>query len=173
MDNGSSDYWLVQLQPLITTYIKIQNIWMILLLLVNFKEVVFLCADSSNTEMPMMWIFPYFLEPRILECFPSFTMLDYQVYWRCAHTQLADTCLTVRELYCQEISMQYLSVLCLFFLLKPDAQTTLTQWGDRKHDSGSRRQNVEWVEWTFFHSWPSVQHSVTNNIIKCIVIITC
>ncbi|XP_028420195.1 rRNA N(6)-adenosine-methyltransferase ZCCHC4 [Perca flavescens] len=36
-------------------------------------------SDSSNTEMPMMWIFPYFLEPRILECFPSFTMLDYQV----------------------------------------------------------------------------------------------
>jgi len=30
-------------------------------------------------EMPMVWIFPYFFEPRILECFPSFTMLDYQV----------------------------------------------------------------------------------------------
>lgn len=36
-------------------------------------------ADSSNADMPMMWIFPYFFEPRILECFPSFTMLDYQV----------------------------------------------------------------------------------------------
>lgn len=36
-------------------------------------------SDCSNTDMPMMWIFPYFFEPRILECLPSFTMLDYQV----------------------------------------------------------------------------------------------
>lgn len=27
----------------------------------------------------MIWIFPYFFESRILECFPSFSMLDYQV----------------------------------------------------------------------------------------------
>lgn len=40
---------------------------------------VYLCAESSNPEMSMMWIFPYFFEPRILECLPSFTMLDYQV----------------------------------------------------------------------------------------------
>ncbi|TNN26889.1 Zinc finger CCHC domain-containing protein 4 [Liparis tanakae] len=36
--------------------------------------------DCSTTDMPMMWIFPYFFEPRILECLPSFTMLDYQVH---------------------------------------------------------------------------------------------
>ncbi|CAN9509828.1 unnamed protein product [Ophioblennius macclurei] len=35
--------------------------------------------DSSNTVMPMIWIFPYFFEPRILECLPSLVMLDYQV----------------------------------------------------------------------------------------------
>lgn len=29
--------------------------------------------------MPMIWIFPYFFEPRILECLPCLTMLDYQV----------------------------------------------------------------------------------------------
>ncbi|RXM27342.1 Tyrosine-protein kinase Tec [Acipenser ruthenus] len=29
--------------------------------------------------MPMFWIFPYFFESRIKECFPTFTMLDYQV----------------------------------------------------------------------------------------------
>lgn len=40
---------------------------------------VYLYAESSNPEMSMMWIFPYFFEPRILECLPSFTMLDYQV----------------------------------------------------------------------------------------------
>lgn len=43
---------------------------------------VLLCADSGNADMPMMWIFPYFFEPRILECLPSFTMLDYQVHWQ-------------------------------------------------------------------------------------------
>ncbi|XP_033465641.2 rRNA N(6)-adenosine-methyltransferase ZCCHC4 isoform X2 [Epinephelus lanceolatus] len=36
-------------------------------------------SDCSNADMPMIWIFPYFFESRILECLPSFTMLDYQV----------------------------------------------------------------------------------------------
>ncbi|XP_062859679.1 rRNA N6-adenosine-methyltransferase ZCCHC4 isoform X2 [Trichomycterus rosablanca] len=36
-------------------------------------------TKCSMSEMPMVWIFPYFFEPRILECFPSFTMLDYQI----------------------------------------------------------------------------------------------
>lgn len=40
---------------------------------------VLLYADTSNPDMPMIWIFPYFFEPRILECLPSFSMLDYQV----------------------------------------------------------------------------------------------
>ncbi|KAJ8390286.1 hypothetical protein AAFF_G00108550 [Aldrovandia affinis] len=35
--------------------------------------------EKSSQEMPMVWIFPYFFETRILECFPSFSMLDYQV----------------------------------------------------------------------------------------------
>nr|XP_055032605.1 rRNA N6-adenosine-methyltransferase ZCCHC4 isoform X2 [Misgurnus anguillicaudatus]XP_055032606.1 rRNA N6-adenosine-methyltransferase ZCCHC4 isoform X2 [Misgurnus anguillicaudatus]XP_055032607.1 rRNA N6-adenosine-methyltransferase ZCCHC4 isoform X2 [Misgurnus anguillicaudatus] len=35
--------------------------------------------ESSAGELPMIWIFPYFFESRILECFPSFSMLDYQV----------------------------------------------------------------------------------------------
>lgn len=34
---------------------------------------------SDAGQMPMIWIFPYFFESRILECFPSFSMLDYQV----------------------------------------------------------------------------------------------
>ncbi|XP_036002077.1 rRNA N6-adenosine-methyltransferase ZCCHC4 [Fundulus heteroclitus] len=34
---------------------------------------------DSNVDMPIIWIFPYFFEPRILECLPSLTMLDYQV----------------------------------------------------------------------------------------------
>ncbi|XP_075890019.1 rRNA N(6)-adenosine-methyltransferase ZCCHC4 [Nelusetta ayraudi] len=36
-------------------------------------------SECSSPEMPMVWIFLYFFEPRILECLPSFTMLDYQV----------------------------------------------------------------------------------------------
>ncbi|XP_028330590.1 rRNA N(6)-adenosine-methyltransferase ZCCHC4 isoform X2 [Gouania willdenowi] len=36
-------------------------------------------SPDSDADMPMIWIFPYFFEPRILECFPSFAMLDYQV----------------------------------------------------------------------------------------------
>ncbi|KAJ6659412.1 hypothetical protein lerEdw1_019144 [Lerista edwardsae] len=36
-------------------------------------------ADPSSKELPILWIFPYFFESRILEFFPDFTMLDYQV----------------------------------------------------------------------------------------------
>ncbi|KAM3831882.1 rRNA N(6)-adenosine-methyltransferase ZCCHC4 [Vipera latastei] len=36
-------------------------------------------AGSASKELPILWIFPYFFESRILESFPSFTMLDYQV----------------------------------------------------------------------------------------------
>ncbi|KAM4714269.1 rRNA N(6)-adenosine-methyltransferase ZCCHC4 [Anableps anableps] len=36
-------------------------------------------SGVSNIDMPLVWIFPYFFEPRILECLPSLTMLDYQV----------------------------------------------------------------------------------------------
>ncbi|KAL6118944.1 zcchc4 [Pungitius sinensis] len=36
-------------------------------------------SDCSNIDIPMMWIFPYFFEPRILQSLPSCTMLDYQV----------------------------------------------------------------------------------------------
>ncbi|XP_058480172.1 rRNA N6-adenosine-methyltransferase ZCCHC4 [Solea solea] len=36
-------------------------------------------SENGDAEMPTLWIFPYFFEPRILECLPSFTMLDYQV----------------------------------------------------------------------------------------------
>ncbi|TRY99356.1 hypothetical protein DNTS_014896, partial [Danionella cerebrum] len=35
--------------------------------------------ESELVEMPIIWTFPYFFESRILEYFPSFSMLDYQV----------------------------------------------------------------------------------------------
>eukprot|EP00062_Callorhinchus_milii_P004987 gi/632943978/ref/XP_007887249.1/ PREDICTED: zinc finger CCHC domain-containing protein 4 isoform X2 [Callorhinchus milii] len=49
----------------------------------SFKKVVRLwktsCDQAHNEELPMFWIFPYFFEPRILQCFPTFALLDYQV----------------------------------------------------------------------------------------------
>uniref|UniRef100_A0A667YWM5 rRNA N(6)-adenosine-methyltransferase ZCCHC4 n=1 Tax=Myripristis murdjan TaxID=586833 RepID=A0A667YWM5_9TELE len=33
----------------------------------------------KSMDMPMIWIFPYYFESRILECLPSLIMLDYQV----------------------------------------------------------------------------------------------
>ncbi|MED6281644.1 rRNA N6-adenosine-methyltransferase zcchc4 [Characodon lateralis] len=36
-------------------------------------------SGDSIVDMPMIWIFPYFFEPRILECLPLLIMLDYQV----------------------------------------------------------------------------------------------
>ncbi|XP_005815225.2 zinc finger CCHC domain-containing protein 4 isoform X1 [Xiphophorus maculatus] len=36
-------------------------------------------SGDSNIDIPIIWIFPYFFEPRILECLPALTMLDYQV----------------------------------------------------------------------------------------------
>uniref|UniRef100_A0A8C8VL01 Zinc finger CCHC-type containing 4 n=1 Tax=Pelusios castaneus TaxID=367368 RepID=A0A8C8VL01_9SAUR len=35
--------------------------------------------ELNNKELPIFWIFPYFFESRILEFFPSFSMVDYQV----------------------------------------------------------------------------------------------
>ncbi|NXW02062.1 ZCHC4 protein, partial [Fregetta grallaria] len=40
---------------------------------------IFSLLGHNNQEMPMFWIFPYFFESRILEFFPSFSMMDYQV----------------------------------------------------------------------------------------------
>ncbi|XP_003773389.1 rRNA N6-adenosine-methyltransferase ZCCHC4 [Sarcophilus harrisii] len=36
-------------------------------------------SPDNNKELPLFWIFPYFFESRILQFFPSFSMLDYQV----------------------------------------------------------------------------------------------
>ncbi|XP_053921669.1 rRNA N6-adenosine-methyltransferase ZCCHC4 [Cuculus canorus] len=36
-------------------------------------------GGHNNQELPIFWIFPYFFESRILEFFPSFSMMDYQV----------------------------------------------------------------------------------------------
>ncbi|XP_069781131.1 rRNA N6-adenosine-methyltransferase ZCCHC4 isoform X2 [Narcine bancroftii] len=47
----------------------------------SFKKIVAMWKTSQNKdeELPIFWIFPYFFEARILQCFPTFSMLDYQV----------------------------------------------------------------------------------------------
>ncbi|XP_072109042.1 rRNA N6-adenosine-methyltransferase ZCCHC4 isoform X5 [Mobula birostris] len=46
----------------------------------SFKKIVAMwkTSQTKDDELPIFWIFPYFFEPRILQCFPSFSMLDYQ-----------------------------------------------------------------------------------------------
>lgn len=36
-------------------------------------------ANGINRSLPMLFVFPYFMEPQILSFMPGFTMLDYQV----------------------------------------------------------------------------------------------
>ncbi|XP_023579490.1 zinc finger CCHC domain-containing protein 4 isoform X4 [Octodon degus] len=54
-------------EPLAITFKKLIGMW---------KEGQ--SQDDSQQEMPIFWIFPYFLEARICQFFPSFCMLDYQ-----------------------------------------------------------------------------------------------
>ncbi|XP_042326266.1 rRNA N6-adenosine-methyltransferase ZCCHC4 isoform X2 [Sceloporus undulatus] len=48
----------------------------------SFKKLIEMwrqTGDTTSKELPILWIFPYFFESRILEFFPHFSMLDYQV----------------------------------------------------------------------------------------------
>ncbi|XP_061440420.1 rRNA N6-adenosine-methyltransferase ZCCHC4 isoform X2 [Rhineura floridana] len=49
----------------------------------SFKKLITMWRQTGGTdpanELPILWIFPYFFESRILEFFPNFSMLDYQV----------------------------------------------------------------------------------------------
>ncbi|XP_038168119.1 rRNA N6-adenosine-methyltransferase ZCCHC4 isoform X2 [Arvicola amphibius] len=52
-------------------------------LAITFKKLIAMwkegqSQDDSYKELPIFWIFPYFFESRICQCFPSFRMLDYQ-----------------------------------------------------------------------------------------------
>ncbi|NP_001087167.1 rRNA N6-adenosine-methyltransferase ZCCHC4 [Xenopus laevis] len=48
----------------------------------SFKRLREMWKDSNPenaNNLPIFWMFPYFFESRILQCFPDFAMLDYQV----------------------------------------------------------------------------------------------
>ena len=36
-------------------------------------------VTDRNEDLGVIWFFPYFMETRIKQCLPSFTMLDYKV----------------------------------------------------------------------------------------------
>ncbi|XP_036620539.1 rRNA N6-adenosine-methyltransferase ZCCHC4 isoform X2 [Trichosurus vulpecula] len=55
-------------EPLAVTFRKFMDMW---------REEQ--SPDNNSKELPLFWIFPYFFESRILQFFPSFSMLDYQV----------------------------------------------------------------------------------------------
>lgn len=35
--------------------------------------------DYKKEKLPVFWVFPYFMEPHIVNSLPDFTMLDYKV----------------------------------------------------------------------------------------------
>lgn len=49
----------------------------------TIKRILKLWKESSpnikSKELPVLWFFPYFMEKRIVDCLPQFSMLDYKV----------------------------------------------------------------------------------------------
>uniref|UniRef100_A0A8D0H762 rRNA N(6)-adenosine-methyltransferase ZCCHC4 n=1 Tax=Sphenodon punctatus TaxID=8508 RepID=A0A8D0H762_SPHPU len=45
----------------------------------GFQKLIAMWRERQEEELSVFWIFPYYFESRILEFFPSFSMLDYQV----------------------------------------------------------------------------------------------
>lgn len=35
--------------------------------------------NNVKTDLPVFWVFPYFMEPQIKNSLPEFTMMDYKV----------------------------------------------------------------------------------------------
>ncbi|XP_057880930.1 rRNA N6-adenosine-methyltransferase ZCCHC4 isoform X1 [Melospiza georgiana] len=60
-------------EALASSFKKLMAMWR------GTEKEVFSLLGHDNREMPMFWIFPYFFESRILDFFPSFSMMDYQV----------------------------------------------------------------------------------------------
>lgn len=48
----------------------------------TFNRIIEMWKQKSNgddRQLPVLWFFPYFMEKRIIECMPQFSMLDYKV----------------------------------------------------------------------------------------------
>ncbi|RUS80728.1 hypothetical protein EGW08_011514, partial [Elysia chlorotica] len=57
-------------EALVQSFVKISSMW---------QEIVGSPTAERDVSIPMMWIFPYFLESRIVTSLPSLSMLDYKV----------------------------------------------------------------------------------------------
>ncbi|XP_040525123.1 rRNA N6-adenosine-methyltransferase ZCCHC4 isoform X1 [Gallus gallus] len=60
-------------EALASSFKKLMAMWK------DTEKGAFLSLGNKDREMPTFWVFPYFFESRILEFFPSFSMMDYQV----------------------------------------------------------------------------------------------
>lgn len=68
------------------------------------------CLGNSEGDVPMFWIFPYFFESRILECFPTFSMLDYQVFRSSPRSSISVfifPCISLRPLSARSLTEAY------------------------------------------------------------------
>lgn len=54
-----------RVEPISDTFLKMNK---------DFKKV-----HKTEQDLPMFWIFPYFMEPHILNSMENFSMLDYKV----------------------------------------------------------------------------------------------
>uniref|UniRef100_A0A1B6DAI4 CTCHY-type domain-containing protein n=1 Tax=Clastoptera arizonana TaxID=38151 RepID=A0A1B6DAI4_9HEMI len=45
----------------------------------TIHKLIQMCKHCSDADVLVFWIFPYFMEPKVLSVCPSFTMLDYKV----------------------------------------------------------------------------------------------
>lgn len=46
---------------------------------VKTLNTLFRKINNAKTDLPVFWIFPYFMEPQIKNSLPEFTMMDYKV----------------------------------------------------------------------------------------------
>lgn len=98
----------------------------------------FLSLGNKDREMPTFWIFPYFFESRILEFFPSFSMMDYQV-WPSPLILLNFGCVQCEQEYESKwIWWQYLSVggpSCISHCLGGTANNVMLMWWSHAFDN--------------------------------------
>ncbi|XP_065591779.1 rRNA N6-adenosine-methyltransferase ZCCHC4 isoform X4 [Cyrtonyx montezumae] len=100
----------------------------------SFKKLMAMWKDTEkggnkNQEMPMFWIFPYFFESRILEFFPSFSMMDYQtmiiMHYINMVKQVVDSPLSVSSPTCPQMSLYFLQKRAIGFVLSVSGMLVL------------------------------------------------
>ncbi|KAL8586233.1 hypothetical protein ACOMHN_021498 [Nucella lapillus] len=55
---------------------------------------------QTDSRLPMVWFFPYFMEKRVLECSPALTMLDYKDGTTYRHCESCQRCVKSTRVHC-------------------------------------------------------------------------